>query len=190
MFQAKQFHLKWHDKFHDYVDERRKLAKLGLTEAEIRRQRRHLNPSELARKYSSIQSTDDCARAPGVESGGYSVNTDCALVPGLGWARSCLDSKAAWRPTSPDITQWMEIDLGEETSILGLVTQGQAATVEINGRWKSKGAGQANYVTRVCVKYRASLSQPFSKLPEDLNLGNGGDTRHETPFPAPIRTPV
>lgn len=187
--QAKQFHLKWHDKFHDYVDERAKLAKDGLTEAEIRRQRRHLNPPELARKYSSIQSTDDCARAPGVESGGYSVNTDCALVPGLGWARSCLDSKAAWRPTSPDITQWMEIDLGEETSILGLVTQGQAATVEINGRWKSKGAGQANYVTRVCVKYRTSHSQPFSKLPEDLNLGNGGDTRHETPFPAPIRTP-
>jgi len=176
---AKTLHLPWREKFRDYADENKKLAS-GLTKEEIRRQRQHLNVPELARSYSSTEGSD-----------GKSI------VSGLGWARSCLDSKAAWRPNNPDVSQWMEMDLGQEMEIIGLVTQGQAATgcSGTLGKCDEKcppphacnGGGEKNYVTRVRVKYRSLLSETLTILSEDMAIGKGGDARCETLFPAPVR---
>jgi len=178
---AKELHVPWHGQRRDYVDEAHKLAKSGLSTAQIRRQRQHLNPPELARSYSSIQTSSE----------------DLTLVAGLGWARSALDSKAAWRPTTPDIGQWMEMDLGQETTLLGVVTQGECATGcggicgVCSGKCPKKrpcnGGGGGNFVTRICVKYRVRASDPWTKVPEDLDVRKGeGDARREAHFPVPV----
>jgi hypothetical protein len=55
-----------------------------------------------------------------------------AMVPGLGWARSCLDSFGCWSPDegaqNPGPRQWMEMDLGRELHVAGVVTQGHMPT--------------------------------------------------------------
>ena len=214
---AKQLHVPWQNKIRDYADEVGALrrAKGLLTADQIRRQRQHLNPPELARTYSSIQ-----AEAP------------FAPVPGLGWARSCLDSKAAWRPVTPDISQWLQMDLSEEREVLGLVTQGQAevgcggepgnCAGKCSPTLPCRLEGETNYATRVSVKYRSDPNGGWLKMENDLSIGKllscaapdllaarlvmflphlrlchdvahghatgkGGSTRCETPFPAPIR---
>lgn len=178
---AKDLHRPWHGKRRDYTDEQHKLAQSGLSAAQIRRQRQHLNPPELARRYSSIQ-------ASGEES---------PLVAGLGWARSALDSKGAWRPNTPDIRQWMEIDLGQETKVIGIVTQGEYAigcggicgvcSGKCPPTRKCNGGGGNNYVTRICVKHRRHPSESWTRLPEDLAIGHSkGEDRLETLLPAPV----
>ena len=182
---AKELHLAWGDKIRDYADELSKLRKTRMAANEIVRQRRHLNPPELARSYSSIQ-----------------PHEDCALVKGLGWARSCLDSSAAWQPASMSMTEWMEIDAGEEMEILGIVTQGQAATGCSGTRGVCKGlcapphsptrcngaGGECNWVTRVCIKHRrADKHHKWIRLDHDLDIGVGGEARHEAVFAAPVR---
>jgi hypothetical protein len=160
-----------HRKLRDYVDERHRVKHGGLTEQQVVRERVHWNPPELSRKYSSIKKRPDCAQ-----------------VAGLGWARSCLDSAASWQPSSSLITEWMEIDAGEEMELLGLVTQAQAANA--NQGQSQEGevsvvAGGA-FVTRLAVKYRRHATQPWASLACDLSVGRGGQERRETLFPEPV----
>ena len=185
---GRDLHRPWHGKRRDYADEKHKLAKSGLSAAQIRRQRQHLNPPELARRYSTIQESDE--ESPLWPCG-------MTLVAGLGWARSTLDSKAAWRPNTPDIRQWMEMDLGEETEVIGIVTQGEYAigcggicgvcSDKCPKTRKCNGGGGQNYVSRICVKYRRDATEPWARLPEDLEIGQGqGEGRRETLLPSPV----
>ena len=65
-----------------------------------------LNPPELDRSYSSVYNND---------------------AIGTGHARSMLDSLQAWSPSTVILSgpQWMQIDLGANKTISGVVTQGR-----------------------------------------------------------------
>ena len=177
---ANRLHLPWHDKFCDYEDEVFKLHSMRLTVEEIIAQRRHLNPPDIQRSFSSIRT---------------SVEIPC--ITGLGWARSCLDSRAAWCPAANDESQWMEIDLLEEMQIYGLVTQGQAATNCSGTRGicvsicppphKCKGGGEINFTTEVQVMYRILKTDDFKLISGPLKIGRGGDKRQETVFSSSVR---
>jgi len=67
---AKQLHLPWQDKFRDYADEGY-MHNVGLSEQDILAHRRHLNPPDIQRLYSSIRKHDEVAS-----------------ITGLGWAVS------------------------------------------------------------------------------------------------------
>jgi hypothetical protein len=177
---ANRLHLPWHDKFCDYEDEVFKLHSMRLTVEEIIAQRRHLNPPDIQRSFSSIRT---------------SVEIPC--ITGLGWARSCLDSRAAWCPAANDESQWMEIDLLEEMQIYGIVTQGQAATNCSGTRGicvslcppphQCKGGGEINFTTEVQVMYRILKTDDFKMISGPLKIGGGGDKRQETVFSSSVR---
>ena len=65
-----------------------------------------LNPPELDRSYSSVYNNS---------------------APGTGYARSMLDSPVSWSPASGFIigSEYMQIDLGANKTISGVVTQGR-----------------------------------------------------------------
>ena len=175
---AKQMHLSWPEKKRDYVDEVTKL-KNGLSEKEILDQRRHLNPPDDHRTYSSIRATPDLPP-----------------ISGVGWGRGCLDSKAAWCPAD-NTYGWMEIFLQEETELFGIVTQGQAATccsgtVGICERLcppphNCKGGGEVNYATNVRVTCKMEEQETSWQEIGDFDIGKGGEVKRETYFPSPVR---
>ena len=94
----KDFHLPWTGKRHDLIDAAA-LAKRGYSAAQVAAQRRHLNPPEGARRYSSVLA-------------GNRLGT-C----GRGFARSRLDSLQAWVPAQSKAGEWIEIDLGSVVTI-------------------------------------------------------------------------
>lgn len=98
-----------------------------------------LNPPELDRSYSSV----------------YSANT-----PGIGHARSMLDSLQAWSPSSNTSmgSHWMQIDLGANKTISGVVTQGR------------NGVNQ--WVTSYKVEYSTNGTNWFPVDSENVFTGN------------------
>ena len=65
-----------------------------------------LNPPESSRNYSTVFSNE---------------------TPGVGHARSMLDSDQAWSAAHNLVNQWMEIDMGAKNFIAGVVVQGRNA---------------------------------------------------------------
>ena len=65
-----------------------------------------LNPPESSRNYSTVFSNE---------------------TPGVGHARSMLDSDQAWSAAHNLVDQWMEIDMGAKNFIAGVVVQGRNA---------------------------------------------------------------
>ncbi len=68
-----------------------------------------LNPPERSRKYSSVYSDQS---------------------PGVGHARSMLDSDQAWSAAHNVVDQWMEIDMGANNFIAGVVVQGRKGSTQ------------------------------------------------------------
>ena len=70
----------------------------------VKAPKKELNPPESSRKYSSVWSNQ---------------------APGVGHARSMLDSDQAWSAAHNVVDQWMEIDMGTVSFIGGVVVQGR-----------------------------------------------------------------
>ena len=70
----------------------------------VKAPKKELNPPESSRKYSSVWSNQ---------------------APGVGHARSMLDSDQAWSAAHNVVDQWMEIDMGTVSLIAGVVVQGR-----------------------------------------------------------------
>lgn len=68
-----------------------------------------LNPPESSRKYSTVYSNQ---------------------APGVGHARSMLDSDQAWSAAHNVVDQWMEIDMGANNFIAGVVVQGRKGSTQ------------------------------------------------------------
>jgi len=68
-----------------------------------------VNPPEASRSYSSVLCND---------------------AVGAGLCCSCLDSIAVWSAQINEVGQWMEIDLGGEARVVGVVTQGRCGGVQ------------------------------------------------------------
>jgi len=68
-----------------------------------------LNPPESSRNYSSVYSNE---------------------TPGVGHARSMLDSEQAWSAAHNVVDQWMEIDMGANNLIAGVVVQGRKGSTQ------------------------------------------------------------
>ena len=68
-----------------------------------------LNPPESSRNYSSVWSNQS---------------------PGVGHARSMLDSEQAWSAAHNVVDQWMEIDMGAKNFIAGVVVQGRKGSTQ------------------------------------------------------------
>ena len=68
-----------------------------------------LNPPESSRKYSSVWSNQ---------------------APGVGHARSMLDSQQAWSAANNKAGEWMEIDMGAVSLISGVVVQGRKGSTQ------------------------------------------------------------
>jgi hypothetical protein len=64
-----------------------------------------LNPAETARTYSSVWS---------------------GQAPGVGHARSMLNSDQAWSAKTNQKGEWVQVDLGSEQTVAGVVTQARA----------------------------------------------------------------
>ena len=72
----------------------------------VKAPKNELNPPESSRKYSTVFSNQ---------------------APGVGHARSMLDSDQAWSAAHNVVDQWMEIDMGAKNFIAGVVVQGRNA---------------------------------------------------------------
>jgi hypothetical protein len=158
---ARQLHLTWAEKRHDYCDEML-LQRSGLSMEQIRARRYHLNPPDVNRKYSSILDSR-------------------TQVAGLTWARSRLDSDACWSPAAVNGKHWMEMDLGRNYSICGVVTQGHART---------KDGMENNYVKSFMVLCRVNGCLDLSEAAvwEDagqFSSNGGGSERQEHRFDRP-----
>ena len=70
----------------------------------VKAPKNELNPPESSRKYSTVWSNQ---------------------APGVGHARSMLDSVQAWSAAHNVVDQWMEIDMGADNLIAGVVVQGR-----------------------------------------------------------------
>jgi len=68
-----------------------------------------LNPPESSRNYSTVYSNQ---------------------APGVGHARSMLDSDQAWSAAHNVVDQWMEIDMGANNFIAGVVVQGRKGSTQ------------------------------------------------------------
>jgi hypothetical protein len=68
-----------------------------------------LNPPESSRNYSTVWSNQ---------------------APGVGHARSMLDSDQAWSAAHNVVDQWMEIDMGAKNFIAGVVVQGRKGSTQ------------------------------------------------------------
>ena len=102
---AKQLHTAWLEKRSDLLDAE-KLLKDGCMQASLDRMRRHINPPDTARTFSSVLDDKEYGRV------------------GRGFARSRLDSLQAWVPAENKEGEWMVIDMGRVMTICGIVTQG------------------------------------------------------------------
>ena len=155
----KQFHVAWAEKRHDLVDTKAQSIK-GYKPSEIAAQRRHLNPPDIARSYSSV----------------LSQKTHGVL--GRAFARSRLDSLQGWVPKESKPGEWIEIDLGRVTTICGIVSQGHNATVKIHNNPYSDA-----HVTLCAVDFRREATEQWVRIPSKFALRGGGDTRQECRFP-------
>ena len=142
---ARQLHSTWTEKRRDYCDETL-LLRGGLPVEQIHAQRYHYNPPDINRRVSYSQAG---LRAPQhvvprplahcfslfpphpplpfhIFFAQYSSILDSRtnIVGCSKWGRSCLDSRACWSPAAHDGKHWMEMDLGRNRSISGVVTQG------------------------------------------------------------------
>jgi len=70
----------------------------------VKAPKNELNPPESSRNYSTVYSNQS---------------------PGVGHARSMLDSVQAWSAAHNVVDQWMEIDMGADNLIAGVVVQGR-----------------------------------------------------------------
>jgi len=118
----------------------------------------HMNPPEASRFYLSVKNDD---------------------VPGRRHARSCLDSPQGWSPASNTDGAWIEMNLGEATTMSGIVTQGCSG----------KGGLGHEHVS----KFQIELRDPAQAIVLSNNTRfqifecSGGDEKHEILFPSPIR---
>lgn len=119
------------------AEERKDAAELNETEAE-KCIRFRINPAESLRSYSSV--LNDSA-------------------PGTGNAQSQLQVKAAWLSKVDEPGEYMIMDMGQETSIKGVITQ-------------ARGNKSYNYVTEFAVqtsldgKQWSNVSGTFENTPE------------------------
>lgn len=104
-----------------------------------------LNPPESSRNYSTVYSNQ---------------------APGVGHARSMLDSDQAWSAAHNVVDQWMEIDMGAKNFIAGVVVQGR------------KGSTQR--VTSFDVLIDGT------KITSTLNYTSSKDTRQTYTFSNPV----
>ena len=75
----------------------------------VKAPKNELNPPESSRKYSTVYSNQ---------------------APGVGHARSMLDSDQAWSAAHNVVDQWMEIDMGAKNYIAGVVVQGRKGSTQ------------------------------------------------------------
>jgi hypothetical protein len=75
----------------------------------VKAPKNELNPPESSRKYSTVYSNQ---------------------APGVGHARSMLDSDQAWSAAHNVVDQWMEIDMGAKNFIAGVVVQGRKGSTQ------------------------------------------------------------
>ena len=75
----------------------------------VKAPKNELNPPESSRKYSTVWSNQ---------------------APGVGHARSMLDSDQAWSAAHNVVDQWMEIDMGANNFIAGVVVQGRKGSTQ------------------------------------------------------------
>ena len=75
----------------------------------VKAPKNELNPPESSRKYSTVWSNQ---------------------APGVGHARSMLDSVQAWSAAHNVVDQWMEIDMGADNLIAGVVVQGRKGSTQ------------------------------------------------------------
>ena len=106
-----------------------------------------LNPPESSRTYSSVFSNE---------------------TPGVGHARSMLDSDQAWSAAHNVVDQWMEIDMGAKNFIAGVVVQGR------NTPWNNQR------VTSFDVLIDGI------KVTSTLNYTSSGNTRQTYTFSNPV----
>lgn len=120
-----------------------------------------LNPPELDRSYSSVYNNS---------------------APGTGLARSMLDSSASWSPASGFIigSEYMQIDLGANKTISGVVTQGrydftqwvtsykvEYSTNETNWFWvdnENVFTGNSDQNTKVTNSFTTNVSARYIKI--------------------------
>ena len=81
----------------------------GLHGGMVKAPKNELNPPESSRKYSTVYSNQ---------------------APGVGHARSMLDSDQAWSAAHNVVDQWMEIDMGAKNFIAGVVVQGRKGSTQ------------------------------------------------------------
>jgi hypothetical protein len=101
------------------------------------------NPPETSRTYSSVQ-----------YEGGYSY-----------LARSMLDSALGWVPGNNYFGEWMQIDLGSEFRVHGVVIQARADSYVIQWGWQ--------YVTEILVSH----SRTTSNFASATTTGSAVNTR-------------
>jgi len=106
-----------------------------------------LNPPESSRTYSSVFSNE---------------------TPGVGHARSMLDSDQAWSAAHNVVDQWMEIDMGAKNFIAGVVVQGR------NAPWNNQRV--TSFVVSIDGKTMTST----------LNYTSSGNTRQTYTFSNPV----
>ena len=75
----------------------------------VKAPKNELNPPESSRNYSTVYSNQ---------------------APGVGHARSMLDSDQAWSAAHNVVDQWMEIDMGAKNFIAGVVVQGRKGSTQ------------------------------------------------------------
>jgi len=118
-----------------------------------------LNPPELDRSYSSVYNNNPI---------------------GTGLARSMLDSAASWSPSTSAGVHWMQIDLGANKTISGVVTQGrydfgqwvksykvEYSTNGTNWFWvdgESVFSGNSDQDTKVTNNFNTNVSARYIKI--------------------------
>ena len=160
---AKQLHVPSRQKRWDFIDEAAQ-QKRGYSAAQVSAQRRHLNPPDRARLFSSVK--------------------DAALTGsfGRGFGRSRLDSGSAWVAAKDVSGEWLILDLGRVMAIRGLVTQSHFET----GKKKDQSALETAYVRRLAVEYKEQERDQWVRMSGEVELGHSGNARLETPFAADI----